>query len=174
MDESRSGMTWIGVLFVILVIWAIFGGGFGNRNADNYSGGCNRVSNCEVEKQGIIDSARTQYLIEQQGAATRAAVSASTEAITAQANRIYEQGLQETIFDLKMENQGLKSSIFTKEQTDAIAKQLSDCCCSFNRRLDAIECNMLRRPNLYGVASTCSGQIIPAGLFRDVNCVQNV
>lgn len=35
-------------------------------------------------------------------------------------------------------------------------------CCGFNRRLDAIEGRMLTKPNLYGVASTCGGQIIPA------------
>lgn len=75
MEESKSGMTWIGVLFVILVIWAIFGGfgngfggGWGNRNACGPEGGCSRVSNCEVEKNEIIDSARTQFLIEQNGA----------------------------------------------------------------------------------------------------------
>ena len=90
------------------------------------------------------------------------AINASTEAITSQASRIYEQRLQETIFDLKMENQNLKNGIFTKEQTDALAAKISDCCCGFNRRLDAIEGRMLTKPALYGVASTCAGQIIPA------------
>ena len=93
---------------------------------------------------------------------TRMAINASTEAITSQASRIYEQRLQETIFDLKMENQNLKNGIFTKEQTDALAAKISDCCCGFNRRLDAIEGRMLTKPALYGVASTCAGQIIPA------------
>lgn len=163
MEESRSGMSWIGVLFVILVVWAILGGNFGNwGNRNGNDGGCNRVSNCEVEKQGIIDSARTQYLIEQQSAATRTAVAESTKTITDQASRIYEQRLQETIFDLKMENQSLKSGIFTKEQTDALAKQVSDCCCEFNRRLDGIECRMLTKPNLSGIATTSGGQIVPA------------
>lgn len=169
MEESRSGMTWIGVLFVILVIWAIFGGGFGNgfgnswnnRSGECSAGGCNRVSNCEVEKQEIIDSARTQYQIEQQGAATRAAVSASTEAITAQNNRLYIQDLQEKLFDMKMENQGLKTQMYTQGQFDAISRQLESYCCGFNRRLDGIEANMLTRPRLNGVAATCSGQIVP-------------
>lgn len=169
MEESKSGMSWIGVLFVILVIWAIFGGGFGNwgnnRFNDNCNTGCGRVSNCEVEKREIIDSARTQYLIEQQGAATRTTVADGTATLKEQNSRIYEQRLQETIFDLKMENQNLKSNIFTKEQTDAIAKQLSECCCEFNRRLDSVECNMLTKPNLSGVASTCSGQIVPGNGF---------
>lgn len=169
MEESKSGMTWIGVLFVILVIWAIFGGGFGNGFGGWNRGGdcgngftCNRVSNCEVEKQEIIDSARTQYQIEQQGAATRAAVSAGTEAITAQNNRLYIQGLQEKMFDLKMENQGLKGQLYADAKFSALTAQVESCCCGFNRRLDGIEANMLTRPQLSGVAATCSGQIIPA------------
>lgn len=166
MEESRSGMTWIGVLFVILVIWAIFGGGFGNgwgnRSGDYAAGGCNRVSNCEVEKNEIIDSARTQYLIEQQSAATRTAVRDGTDAVMGQASRIYEAQQSEKIFDLKMENMSLKNNFYTKELVTGLSQQLNDCCCSFNRRLDGIEANMLTRPNLYGVASTCSGQIIPA------------
>ena len=94
MEESKSGMSWIGVLFVILVIWAIFGGGFGNgwgnRGSCAYDGGCNRVSNCEVEKREIIDSARTQYLTEQQGETTRLAIRDSRDAVMGQASRIYE------------------------------------------------------------------------------------
>lgn len=161
MEETKSGMGWIGVLFIILVIWAIFGGGFGwnNRQMDC---GCTRVSNCEVERREIIDSAETRFLIEQQGAATKAAQQAGFEAVMAQNTRIYEQGLQKDLFDAKMRIQQLEGNAFVKEQTDALAKQYAEYCCNFNRRLDAIECSMLKRPQLYGVAATCSGQVIPS------------
>lgn len=172
MEETKSGLGVIWVLFVILVIWAIFGGGFGcngggwnNRgNCGGFvpEGGCSRVSNCEIEKNEIIDSARTQYLIEQQSAATRTAVRDGTDAVMAQNSRIYEQRLQETIFDLKMENQSLKSNAFVQGIVGDLSKKVDDCCCGFNRRLDGIECNMLTKPNLSGVASTCNGQLIPA------------
>ena len=166
MDDRSSGMSWIAVLFVIIVIFAIFGNGFGGWGRGNMpavvSDGCSRVSNCQVEKQEIIDTAHTQYLIEQQSNDTRMAINASTEAITSQASRIYEQRLQETIFDLKMENQSLKNGIFTKEQTDALGEKLSAFCCGFDRRLDAIEGRMLTKPALYGVAATTAGQMIPA------------
>lgn len=166
MEKTESGMSWVGVLFVILVIWAIFGGGFGtgwgNRNGCATEGGCTRVSNCQVEKQGIIDSAKTQYLIEQQGSATRTAVRDGTDAVMAQNSRIYEQRLQETIFDLKMENQGLKGQLYSDAKFNALEKQISDCCCGINQRFASIECNMLTKPNLSGVASTCNGQLIPA------------
>lgn len=166
MEKTESGMGWIGVLFIILVIWAIFGGGFGafGMNGRQMDCGCTRVSNCEVEKQEIIDSARTQYMIEQQGAATRAAQQAGFDAVMQQNSRIYEQGLQKDLFDAKMRIQQLEGNAFVKEQTDALAKQYAECCCNFNRRLDAIECSMLKRPQLYGVASTCTGQIIPSTL----------
>lgn len=171
MDDSKTGMSWIGVLFIILVIWAVFGGGFGNgcgnglfgnRGGCLPEGGCDRVSNCEIEKNEIIDSARTQYLIEQQSSDTRTAIRDSRDAVMGQASRIYEAQQSEKIFDLKMENQSLKSNIFTKELVGNLSQQLSECCCSFNRRLDAIECDMLKRPQLSGVAATCSGQIVPA------------
>lgn len=155
MDESKSGMSWLWVLFVVVILYLIFGGGLlggcGNRwgNWGNDCG-CTRVSNCEVEKQEIIDSAQTRYLIEQQGAQTRAANAAGVAEITAQNNRIYEQGLQERIFDLKLENNSLKNNFFVKEQTDALAKQYADCCCELNRRLDGIECRMIKAPNFYG------------------------
>ena len=174
MEETKSGLGVIWVLFVILVIWAIFGGGFGCNgggfgwgNRGNCGGfvpecGCSRVSNCEIEKNEIIDSARTQFLIEQQSAATRTAVRDGTDAVMAQNSRIYEQRLQETIFDLKAENMQLKNNAFVQGLVTGLEKKVDDCCCGFNRRLDGIECNMLTKPQLSGVASTCNGQLIPA------------
>lgn len=147
MDENKTGMSWLGVLFIVVILYLIFGGGLGGWGNN---GGCNRVSNCEVEKQEIIDSARTQFLIEQQGATTRAANQAGIAEVMAQNNRIYEQSLQERIFDLKLENNSLKNNFFVKEQTDALAKQYSDCCCELNRRLDGIECRMIKAPVFYG------------------------
>jgi hypothetical protein len=169
MEESKSGMSWVAVLFIILIIWAIFGGGgfgFGNNRQqpvmlDSY-GGCNRVSNCEIERREIIDSATTQYQVEQQGAATRTAVADGVATIVDQNNRLYIQGLNEKLFDLKMENQTLKGQIYSDAKFTALTNQLSECCCGFNRRLDGIEAQMLTKPNLYGVAATCAGQFIPA------------
>jgi hypothetical protein len=173
MEDSKSGLAWIWVLFVILVIWAIAGGsfsnGWGNNRqgqtpivlGENYGGGCNRVSNCEIERREIIDSATTQYQVEQQGAATRTAVADGVATIVDQNNRLYIQGLNEKLFDLKMENQTLKGQIYSDAKFSALTSQLSECCCNFNSRLDSIEAQMLTKPHLSGVAATCSGQFIP-------------
>lgn len=180
MEESKSGMTWLGVLFFVVILLVLLGGGLGQcgggfwggrGNCGGYApeGGCTRVSNCEVEKREIIDSARTQYLTEQQGETTRLAIRDSRDAVMGQASRIYEAQQSEKIFDLKMENQALKGQLYSDAKFTALTQQLSDCCCAFNRRLDGIECNMLTKPNLYGVAATCNGQTIPGGfnLWRD-------
>lgn len=156
MNETSTGMGWMGVLFVVVILYVIFCNG-GGLFGGNCNGGCGRVSNCEVEKQGIIDSARTQYLIEQQGAETRAASQAGFDAVMQQNSRIYEQGLQESLFDAKMKIQSLEGQIFTKEQTDGIAKTLAECCCGFNRRIDAIEAMMLKQPPFFPTGYTFQG-----------------
>lgn len=156
--ETNTGMSWVWVLFVVIVLYLIFcrgGEGLFGGCGNNY--GCNRVSSCEVEKQEIVDSARTQFLIGQEGSATRAAVRDSQDAVMAQANRIYEQSLQERIFDLKLENQQLRGNQFVKDQIDGVAKTLADCCCGFNRRLDAIECRMLKTPPFFPTGTTFQG-----------------
>lgn len=180
MEESRSGMTWLGVLFFVVILLVLLGGGlggcgnglWGNRGNCVPEGGCSRVSNCEVEKREIIDSARTQYLTEQQGEETRTAIRDSRDAVMGQASRIYEAQQAEKIFDLKLGGMAkdariaqLETQIHNDAKFGAIEKQFSDCCCGFNRRLDAIECDMLKQPRLSGVAATCNGQLVPA-LFR--------
>ena len=164
MDDTKSGMGWAGLLLFFVVIWILFGSMFnggwgGNRSVAD--GGCNRVSNCEVEKQEIIDSARTQYLIEQTSRQTQDVANANGRMLQDQANRIYEAQQAAALFDAKMKIQALEGQIFTQAQTDAISRQLADCCCNINRRLDHVECDMLKRPNLFGLAATCSGQVIP-------------
>lgn len=162
MGETNTGMNWIWILFVILVIYLLFCNGGGLLGGCN-NNGCNRVSNCEVEKQGIIDSATTRYLIEQQGAETRAATQAGFDAVMAQNSRIYEQGLQEALFDAKMKIQSLEGNQFVKEQTDAIAKALAECCCGFNRRIDAVESMMLKQPPFYPAGNIYQGCGNPCG-----------
>ncbi len=170
MWETRdtSSNSTIGILFIIVIIWLIFGGGlFGNRYNE---AGCNRVSNCEVEKQGIIDTARTQYLIEQTTNRTIEANNANTQRLYDQSSRQYEAGLQERIFDLKLDAQSraildgqeknalnlevatLKRDLVSQAETAAIKAELN-----------AIRCEMLKEPRLYGQAYVCSGS--PVGGF---------
>jgi hypothetical protein len=156
MDENKSGMGWAGLLLFFVVIWILFGSmgnGFGWGNRNNW-GGCDRVSNCEVEKQGIIDSAKTQYLIETTGRQTQEYLGNKID--------FYEfQNLRDQLAAERSKNMVLENRIYSDAQFTALSRQLESCCCANERRLDAIECNMLKRPAIYGIGATCSGQIIP-------------
>lgn len=126
MDENKSGMGWAGLLLFFVVIWILFGafnrGGFGGGYGDHPYGptGCNCVSNCQVEKQGIIDNARTNFLIEQNGANTRTAIADGVASIREQNNQIYVQGLQERIFDLNRRLDGIECRMLTKPHLSGI------------------------------------------------------
>lgn len=156
MDENKSGMGWAGLLLFFVVIWILFGSmgngfGWGGRNVMG-NAGC--VSNCEVEKQGIIDAAKTQYLIETTGRQTQEYLGNKID--------FYEyQNLRDALAAERNKTMALENRLYSDAQFNALSRQLESCCCANERRLDAIECQMLKRPNLFGVASTCSGQIIP-------------
>ena len=122
-------------------------------NRNNW-GGCDRVSNCEVEKQGIIDSAKTQYLIETTGRQTQEYLGNKID--------FYEyQNLRDQLAAERSKNMVLENRLYSDAQFTALSRQLEGCCCANERRLDAIECQMLKRPAIYGIGATCSGQIIP-------------
>ena len=155
-EESKSGMGWIGVLFVILVVWLLFGGGLGNGCGNGWGNrnGCDRVSNCEVEKQEIIDAAKTQYMIETSARNTQEYLGTKID--------FYEyQNLRDALAAERNKNMALENRIYSDAQFNALSRQMESCCCGFERRLDGIECRMLTKPNLFGIATTCTGQIIP-------------
>ena len=119
--EDKSGMGWAGLLLFFVVIWILFGSmagnglGWGNRN--NW-GGCDRVSNCEVEKQGIIDSAKTQYLIETTGRQTQEYLGNKID--------FYEfQNLRDQLAAERSKNMVLENRIYSDAQFTALSRQRS-------------------------------------------------
>ncbi len=152
MENTQSSWGWLIILLIfIVVLGAIFGDGFfGAKGGRAYDNGCSVVSNCQVEKQTIINTATTQNLINEQAEKTRD-----------QAARIFEAQNAEKLFDAKMRIQALEAEKVATAHYNALAMQNKDCCCELNRRLDTIECEMLKKPRIFGVAATCTGQVIP-------------
>lgn len=154
-DDSKSGMGWIVILFFLFILFFFFGmGGNGWGNNRNGWGNCEGTSNCAVERQEIIDAAKTQYMIEN--------TSRNTQEYLGTKIDFYEfQNLRDALAVERNKNMALENRIYSDAQFTALSRQMESCCCGFERRLDGIECRMLTKPNLYGIASTCSGQIIP-------------
>ena len=129
------------------------GFGFGNRGygagllTGDVLGGlgnCRGVSNCEVERTDIINTARTQYLIEQKSAETNAIVNASANATQTKIDFYQYEAQKEKVADLKMENIYLKNQLADTERFNTITS-----------RLDAIECNMAKAPKTYPYSYMC-------------------
>ncbi|MEG2831726.1 MAG: hypothetical protein RR923_02995 [Bacilli bacterium] len=149
---GKDNSAW-GMLIVLFLLFIVFGGALGgnglNRGAtviSNDGGGCNRVSNCEAQKQGMVDAYNTQLNTINQSILTRAEIAASTTAITNQAALINTANQSEKIFDLKMENSTLKNNALTLQMFNEL-----------NRRLD----HMPIRPPYFAQGYVPDGQRIP-------------
>lgn len=163
MDKDGTSLVGLVVVLIIIaiVLWFVFGGtGLGSfgRFAGAYlpEGGCNRTSNCEVEKQGIIDSARTQYLIEQKN-------NESTMAITQKLDAQYQANQAEKLFDCKMN--ALKSEILTaqamnaKDQEIAMLKLIANTDSKYrdlSAQIETFSCQTPKRPPFYATGTYCN------------------
>ena len=174
--DMTTGFSWGWVIFIILILWFFAGGngfGWGNRGTAGFlageafangSNGCSKVSNCEVERQGLITAAETNFRIIEENRR-------STDAISAQLRAQWDADQGEKIFDLKMNNLAQQNAfnLALSEKNATIERMtLSN---SMNARFDAlasqiqsIQCNMLTKPNITGVGAVCPNAGIINGL----------
>lgn len=150
--ENEMGFGGYGFLIVlILFIWMIFGGGFGGWGA---RGGvvntCGAVSNCEVEKQEIIDAARTQYLIEQTSRITQEQTAAGLAALGTKVDFYEYQNLRDALAAERTKTMALENRIYSDGQFNALRAQI-----------EAIGCGMLKQPPVYGVGTSCNAIYAP-------------
>lgn len=174
---EKEGYSWAGIGFLalfFLIIMSVWNRGCGNgwgfngcgcgNNAFGYgldgagfgvasSGFQNYKATVDAEKAEIINTARTQYLTEQQAAATRELVQATANTTQAKIDFYAYQGLRDAVAERDREISELKNMLFVKDQLAPVAAQLS-----------SIQCNMLRRPDVTGVGAVCPNAGIINGL----------
>ena len=108
---------------------------------------------CESQKQDIANTARTQYLTEQQSAATRELVAATANTTQAKIDFYAYQSLRDQLADAKSALLEANNKLFVKEQLEPV-----------NAALSTINCQMLRRPDVTGVGAVCPNAGIINGL----------
>lgn len=164
MEETTMGYNGWGIVIFLIILFAVFWGGFGNRGTYgmpfNYDGVGYGVGNgfgfqnykaiCDAEKAEIINTARTQFLVEQQGAANRELIAAQTNAINTKIDYYGYQNERDKNSELQRENMELRNKLFVKDQLAPITAQLS-----------SIQCNMLKRPDVYGLGTSCNTIFTP-------------
>lgn len=164
-DGEHMGFGGYGFLVTIILVLIILGGGggclgnlFGGRN----NCGCNNgPSAWDVERRELIDAAQTQYRVIDENRR-------STELISAQLRNQWDAAQGEKLFDLKLNalamQQGYEAKLLAKDATiermnlahemggrfDALTAQIAD-----------IRCNMLPRPQVYGIGTSCNSIITP-------------
>lgn len=165
---SWGGIGFLALFFLIIIaFWGRGGNGFGWGNngagfvpfgdgigfgASSY-GFQNYRATCDAEKAELANTARTQYLIEQQASATQAVVNATANATQTKIDFYAYQDLRDKLSESQRENLILQNQLFVKDQLAPI-----------NAQLASIQCNMLRRPDITGVGAVCPNAAIINGL----------
>lgn len=164
-NTSLMSSNWGLVIFLIILFSVFWGGGMGfgpNRAYAHGACGHDGVNNygfedykaiCEAQKQNIANTATTQYLVEQQSAATRELIAATSNATQAKIDFYAYQGLRDELAKSQMTVAELKNQLFVKDQLAPISAAISD-----------VRCNMLPKPALSGVAAVCPNSAVINGL----------
>ena len=171
MNENYVGGSWAGfgflaIFFLIIVaLWNRNGNGWNNGfngfapfgdgigfGASSY-GFQNYRATCDAEKSEIINTARTQYLTEQQSAQTRELVQATANATQTKIDFYAYQAERDKNAELQRQVSELKSNAYTTAAIAPIKEALAN-----------IRCNMLVRPDVTGIGVACPSQAILNGL----------
>lgn len=171
MDKDTFSWGW--VIFIVLILWFFVGGSaFGRRGYDHDGcNGCSVVSNCQVERQGLITAAETNYRIIEEN-------QKSTNTISSQLRAQWDAAQGEKIFDLKINNLAQQNAfnlaLMEKNATIermTLANSLNQRFNQIDATLASINCRMLPKPDLVGLASVCPNAAVINGLgLTNHNC----
>lgn len=175
MDKESYGWGGIGflALFFLIVVAFLFnrngcgGWGYGNGCNGGWSSGFaagvgvpgyglgfeDYKAICNSEKQEIINSARTQYLVEEQANLTRANDTSNSRMIAEKIDFYAYQGLRDQLAEAQRKNLVLENQLYNDRKFGEVDKQLA-----------AISCQMLKRPDVTGVGAVYPNAAIINGL----------
>lgn len=151
--EETKGMSLFGyIIAFVIIVWVISAitggcgfGGFGfNRNCGAAMGFEDLKAIYEGQKANIVQTAQTQYQIEQQAALTREVITAQSNLLGSKIDfyELQEANRREAEKDRKIMQ--LENMLYTNSKFDALSSQLA-----------GISCNMLTKPQLTGIAAVC-------------------
>lgn len=158
MGETKP-MEWGGFILFFLIFALVFGGGglfnFGNRNYGDC--GCNRVSNCEVEKSALINSARTNYLIEKAGQDGILATMADGDKTRAKIDFYAYQDLRDKLTERDALIAQLRSEAFTTAKFNSLESKIAELSCQMPKRPPFYSCGYV--PDGYKIPQNCGGLV---------------
>ena len=144
-EMKETGGMGMGLIIFLLILFALFssgGGLFAGRNGN--VAGCNVRSNCDIEKQGIIDSARNQFttistaentqkLIIQEEALTRSTVVNDGNKTREKVDFYAYEALKDNLAVERSKNSSLESMIYSNAKFNELEKQHLALLCKIDR-----------------------------------------
>lgn len=175
MNETTSGIGWWGIVIVLFLLFLGFNRGFGNGFGGGNCGCGNALplggvlpyglgytdfgfqnykATCDSEKADIINTARTQFLVEQSSAATQAAIKADGDATRTKIDFYAYQELRDKLAEAQRINSALETKLYTNAQFDVVNKELAE-----------IKCKMLPKPDITAFGASCTPVLSPLSLY---------
>ena len=170
MEETKSGISPTGLVILLVLLFlfmrqgGLFCNGFGWGGNGFPAFGCGGISGdfgfqnykatCDAEKAEIINTARTQFLVEQSSAATQAAIKADGDATRTKINFYAYQELRDKLAEMQRINSALESKLYTNAQFDVVNKELAE-----------IKCKMLPKPDITAFGASCTPVLSPLSLY---------
>lgn len=165
-DEKSLGGVSVALIIVLLLLFWMFGGGmWGNRAvaAEVATGG---VTNCEVERLVLEESAKnyivttnqaaaTQALILSEEGKTRMAIAEDGNATRRQGLEIYIDGLKSAMFEKDMKIQALENRVYSDGKFCQIENQMGALASAINA--------LPKTPPVFTPGVYQCGQIFPTG-----------
>ena len=166
---SWGGIGFLAIFFLLIVAMSRngFGWGCGNGCNGTFAGwGFNGYgvgvpgyglgfedykAICQSEKQEIINSARTQYLVEEQANLTRANDTANANMLATKIDFYAYQGLRDQLAEAQRKNLVLEKQLYNDRKFGAIEAQLA-----------SISCRMAKEPQVYACSTSCSPIYTPS------------
>ena len=166
--ETEMFGGWGFLIVLILFMWILFGGGCGGGLFNR--GGCGYGTGWEVERREMIDSAQTQYRVIDENRK-------STELLSGQMRAQWDAEQGEKLFDLKLNNlalqQGYEAKLIAKDATIermTLASEMSKKFDAVMTEIAGIKCNMLGKPPVYGVGTSCNAIYAPTPYIGNNGC----
>lgn len=163
--EGNNSYGWVWILFIVLIFFFFFqnnNNGWGFNRLGSHE--CGATSNCQVEKSGIINSASTQYLVQEKGFQNTIETMRSTSEILANGNFWGIQQLNQRFEDERFRNQQLltenallKQQMFNDSKFNELSNQISACCCESSKQFQRIELTGLKTPPFFPFGFTPNG-----------------
>lgn len=170
-NTTSTGMSgWGLIIFLILLFWMFTGNGFGGFFGNRCNNGCPGASNCEIEKQEIIDSARTQYLVEQTARQTQDVTNTGLAVLGNKIDFYEYQNLRDQLAEAKNKNLALENRIYSDNKFNAIERQNEGMFSNLKQEIAQLGCELPKRPAYYAQGYlNCGYPIPPASAYYTTN-----